>query len=455
MTHHRDDDVTVVIDRLSYGGRGVGRLDGYVVFVPDTAPGDHVRARLVRAKRDFAEAALLEVLEPAPSRVVPPCPHFGPCGGCVWQHLPYAEQLSAKEAIVRDSLRHIAGLDAPVRPIVGMETPWAYRNKMEFTFHPDGVLGLHRRGAFDRIVGLEACLLPGPIQSEIVREMRAFVIARNLLAYHPRTREGVLRQLVIREGQATGDAMVGVVTVPQPGETVAAALRDLAQDLADRHPQIRSVVWAENGAASDVLRVDRSHVLSGVETIRERLAGFEFAIGLETFFQTNTRQAERIVQVVLDQAELAGGEQVIDLYCGVGALTLPLARRAAHVHGIEVVDASVRAARRNAAANGVENVSFVHGDVRHALPAVAAEVGAVDLVVLDPPRAGAGGKVMRRVGRTGARRIVYVSCNPTTLAGDLRELAPFGYRIAAVQPVDLFPHTHHVETVLLLERGEA
>lgn len=446
MAFQRHDEVTVTIDRLSYGGRGVGRVDGYVVFVPDTAPGDVVRARLQKAKRNFAEADLVQVVAPSARRVTPPCPYFGPCGGCLWQHLPYTEQLAAKEAIVRESLRHIAGVEAAVQPIVGMSVPWAYRNKMEFTFHPDGVLGLHRRGAFDRIVGLEACLLPPPRHSEVVRAVRRFAAETGLSAYHPRTREGFLRQLVIREGQATGETMVALVTTP-------GAFPERARFVGALPGETTSVVWAQNGAPSDVLRVDHLEALAGRATIRERLAGFEFEIGLETFFQTNTAQAERMVEVALAFADLRGDERVIDLYCGVGAFTLPLARRSAHVHGIEVVAASVAAARANAAANGVVNVTFTHGDARHALPDVAAALGRADLVVLDPPRAGAGGKVMRKIGRVGARRVVYVSCNPTTLAGDVRELLPFGYQVRAVQPVDLFPQTYHVEAIALLERA--
>lgn len=446
----KGQELELRVDRLSYGGRGVARADGYVVFVPYTAPGDRVRARLVRVKRSFGEAEPVEVLEPSPDRTDPPCPYFGRCGGCTWQHLRYETQLAAKEQIVRESLERLGGLrDVPVRPILPAPQPFGYRNKMEFAFHPEATLGLHLRGHFDRVLEIEECLLPSPVASAILRDVKAFVRERGLPCYDPRTRQGLLRHLVYREGVRTGQVMVAVVTAPADFPEGP----ELARRLAERHPQVRGVLWAQSGSLSDAVVVDRLEVLWGEATIEEELGGLHFRIGLETFFQTNTVQADRMLQVALEMSEPAPHHRVVDLYCGVGTFTLALARHAGFVWGVEVVPEAVQAARENAARAGIANVEFVQGEVRKVLPELVARTGPPDLVVLDPPRSGAGGKVMRKVGRASPRRVLYVSCNPTTLAPDLKELLPFGYVVRVVQPVDLFPQTYHVETLVVLDRA--
>lgn len=440
----------VTVDRLSYGGRGVGRVGGFVVFVPDTAPGDTVRARLWRVKPGYGEADLIEVLRRSPFRTPPPCPHFGPCGGCLWQHIQYSHQVEAKEAIVRESLEHIGGLHGvPVRPIVAMGSPWYYRNKMEFTFHPEGELGLHPRGAFDQVVPVDTCLLQSPESNLILGVVREFARASGLSCYDPKSHAGVLRQLVVREAKATGEIMVGLITatadVPGLG-ALAARLRTLI-------PRITSVLHGVNPGLSDGLPLARVTVLSGRPYIVEELGGLQFRIGLETFFQTNTQQAACLLELVDHMSGLRGDEVVFDLYCGVGTFSLVLARRARYVHGVEISLSAVEAATDNAALNGIQNVRFVCGDVRRALPDLVRSAGRPDLVLLDPPRSGAGSRIIRRVAETGTPRVLYVSCNPTTLAPDLKELGAAGYVTREVRPVDQFPHTHHVECVALAERA--
>jgi 23S rRNA (uracil1939-C5)-methyltransferase len=446
----RGQEVRLTIDRLAYGGRGVGRADGFVVFVPFVAPGDEVRARIARTHRRFAEADLLDVTAPSPERVAPPCPYFGRCGGCAWQHLDYPAQLAAKASIVRESLERIAGLAGlPYRPILGAppDEIFGYRNKMEFAFAPDAI-GLHLRGHFDRVLDVEACLLPSPAANAVLRAARAFAAARDVPRYDGRTRTGLLRHLVIREGAATGEIMVGFITAPGPfplAQTAADAVIRAA-------PQTRSVIWAQTESLSDAVRIDRAEVLRGRPYIEERLGGVTYRIGLETFFQTNTAQAERMCAIALDLADARPDDVVVDVYCGVGTFALLLAPRVRRVYGVEVAAASIEAARENAARAGIPNAEFFAGDARRTLPDVLARAGRPDLVVLDPPRAGAGGKVMRRIGRAAPRRVLYVSCNPTTLAPDLGEVLPFGYKVRAVQPIDLFPQTYHVETLVLLEK---
>lgn len=446
----RDDEITVTIDRMAYGGRGVARANGLVVFVTGVAPGDVVRARVARVRRSYAEADGVAVEAASAVRVAPRCPHFGPCGGCVWQHIDYPAQARAKEAIVRESLTHLGGMrEAVVRAIIQAPDPWYYRNKMEFSFHPAGTLGLHERGAWNRIVPIEACFLQSEESVALVRAARAFARAAGLPPYDPQTHAGFLRSLVIREGRATGDRLVGLVTGPGSFPQAAAfvaAVRAAAP--------VTGIVRGIAHGTSDGAPITGIEPLDGRPFLDEEVAGLRFRIGLETFFQTNTAQATRMVEYVVARAEPLQGRAAIDLYCGVGTFSLALARAGARVAGVELLTSSVDAARENARMNGLDGLRFTSGDARVVLPALISEHGRPDVLVLDPPRAGVGGRVMRKIGRTGARRVIYVSCNPTTLAPDLGELLPFGYRLVDVQPFDLFPQTYHVEAVAALDRHE-
>ncbi len=446
----RDDEITVTIDRMAYGGRGVARSNGLVVFVSGAAPGDVIRARVGRVRRSYAEADGVAVETASAERVAPRCPHFGPCGGCIWQHLAYPAQAQAKEAIVRESLAHLGGMrEAVVRPIVQAPDPWYYRNKMEFSFHPAGTLGLHERGAWNRIVPIEVCFLQSEESVSLVRAVRAFARSAALAPYDPQTHTGFLRSLVIREGRATGDRLDGLVTCEGPfpqAPGFIAAVRAAAP--------VTGVVRGIAPGASDGAPITRVEPLDGRPHLDDVVSGLRFRIGLETFFQTNTAQATRMVEYVTERTGPLDDRTVIDLYCGVGTFSLALARAGARVAGVELLQASVEAARENARLNGLDTPRFTSGDARVVLPALVDEVGPPEVLVLDPPRAGAGGRVMRKIGRSGARRVIYVSCNPTTLAPDLGELAPFGYRLIDVQPFDLFPQTYHVEAVAVLDRGE-
>jgi 23S rRNA (uracil1939-C5)-methyltransferase len=321
---------------------------------------------------------------------------------------------------------------------------------MEFSFHPVGVLGLHQRGDWNRIVPIEICFLQSAESVAIVRAVREFAGRHGLAAYDPRTHQGFLRSLVVREGRATGDRLVGLVTGDGPFPQAEAFVQAVRQ----AGPGVTGIVRGIVGGSSDSAPLTKVVSLAGPDHLIEELTGLRFRIGLETFFQTNTAQAERMVEHVTGRAQQPAGGFVVDLYCGVGTFTLALARAGARVVGIELVPASIAAARENAALNALDGVEFVAGDVRVVLPAVTAQHGAPAAIVLDPPRAGAGGKVMRRIGRSGAGRVIYVSCNPTTLAPDLKELLPFGFRLVEVQPFDLFPQTYHVEAVAVLDKIE-
>jgi 23S rRNA (uracil1939-C5)-methyltransferase len=368
----------------------------------------------------------------------------------LWQHIDYEAQARTKQAIIEESFAHLGGLrDIPISPILAAEDPWYYRNKMEFSFHPPRMLGLHRRGRWDAIVDLDVCFLQSPLAVALIREIRAFVRAHAIPCYDQRTHEGFLRHLVIRQGKATGDVLVGIVSAPGNFPDGPA----LAETLVAEHPEITGVVWVTNASRGDAVQVTGMHVLAGRPYLFERLRDLTFKIGLLTFFQTNTAQAERMIDVVRDYAGLRGQEAVVDLYCGIGTFALALADRARSVVGIELDATSVEAAKENATLNHRQNVTFHVAPASQLLSSLAPGPSP-NLVVLDPPRAGAGAAVMASIARLAPERILYVSCNPTTLAPDLRVLVGQQYAITEAQPIDLFPHTYHVECIVRLDRIE-
>jgi 23S rRNA (uracil1939-C5)-methyltransferase len=444
------DELCLTVDRLAYGGEAVGRCEGLVVFVSGAAPGETVRVRVRRVERRHVEGDVVAVEKASPERVVPRCVHFEQgCGGCTWQHVNDASQSQAKQDAVRDSLERLGGLrNLPLRPIIPAPSLWHYRNKMEFAFHPEGVLGLHPRGAWHSILPLAECFLAQPLTVALVKAAQGFAREANLSLHDPRTHNGLLRELVVRQSWGTGETMVGIVTSPGAFDAGVA----MAECLAAVDSSVVSVMRSIRASSDTSAPLQQTTLLRGQDHITEIVGGLSFAIGVETFFQTNTAQAERLVALVCELAGEVNGALAIDLYCGVGMFALALASAGAKAVGIELSESSVDAARANARRNGLAQTLFFSGDARSVLPQVLADHGPPRVVVLDPPRAGAGGKVMRRIARSAPERIIYVSCNPTTLARDLVELAPFGYGVSVVQPLDLFPQTYHVETVVALDR---
>jgi 23S rRNA (uracil1939-C5)-methyltransferase len=450
----RGDVVSLVVDDLAFGGEGVGRADGYVVFVRGGLPGDRLKVRLTEARSRFGRGVIEAVLEPSPDRVEAPCPYFGRCGGCRLQHLAYPAQLRFKAKQVADCLARIAGVpDVPLRPIIGAPELYGYRNKMEFTVARararEGMdIGLHQADRYDVVLDIDRCLIQSEAMNALLAEARAFFAEGKLSVYEQESGEGLLRFLVLREAKRTGEAMVNIVTsAPQLSELVP-----LANRLRRRVPQTASVILNVNPKKASVAVGVEEHLLAGRDHIRETLDGLVFQISANSFFQTNMLQAERLFALVLESTELTGTETVVDLYSGTGAITLLLARRCRWVYGIEVAQAAVDDAQRNAKANGIENCTFLAGEVRSVLPQLIGRGIRAEVVVADPPRAGFHPKALRALMTLGPRRIVYVSCNPATMARDLGELARGGYRIEWVQPLDMFPHTPHIEAVARLTR---
>ena len=447
----KDQELELHVDSLAYGGNGVARLNGFVVFVRRGLPGDTVRARVTKVKRSHAEALAVEVVEPSPRRVEAPCAHYPACGGCRFQDLAYDAQLEAKEEQVRDALRRIGGLpEPPVEPIMPAESQFFYRNKLEYSFTttPAGpALGFHRAGRWDEVLEIEKCWLTTDLGNEIRNAVRDWARNERLEAYDQAEHTGYLRHLVLREGRNTGQVLVQLVTAA--GEKFD---RDELVERLRGFPAVRSIHWAVNETPAEVTNLPTT-LLWGDEAIEEELCGLRFRVRPNAFLQTNTAMAERLYELAREYAALTGSETVYDLYCGIGTIGLTLASQALTVWGVEVSEESVACALENADLNGIANAAFFAGETADSLAELHDRAGNPDVVVVDPPRAGLSNKAVRRLGRLESPRIVYVSCNPTTLAGNVKELAAsWGYKLERVLPVDMFPHTPHVESVSLLTR---
>jgi 23S rRNA (uracil1939-C5)-methyltransferase len=449
----RDQELELHVDSLAYGGNGVARLNGFVVFVRRGLPGDTVRARVTKVKRSHAEAIAVEVVEPSAERVEAPCAHYPACGGCRFQDLAYDAQVQAKEEQVREALRRIGGFaEPPVEAIIPAQSEFFYRNKLEYSFTatPEGpALGFHRAGRWDEVLEIERCWLTTDLGNAIRSAVRAWAREERLEAYDQTEHTGYLRHLVVREGRNTGQVLVQLVTAA--GERFD---RDQFVEVLRRFPEVRSIHWAVNETPAEVTNLP-TVLLWGDEAIEEELCGLRFRVRPNAFLQTNTAMAERLYELAGEFAGLTGGETVYDLYCGIGTIGLTLASGALTVWGVEVSEESVACALENAELNGITNAAFFAGETADSLAELTERAGNPDVVVVDPPRAGLSNKAVRRLGRLEAPKIVYVSCNPTTLAGNVKELAAsWGYGLERVQPVDMFPHTPHVESVSLLTKIE-
>jgi 23S rRNA (uracil1939-C5)-methyltransferase len=444
----RGDELDLRIDALAYGGAGVARLDGYVVFVRDAVPGDRVRARVTKRKRAYAEARAVEVLEPSAERVPAVADH----PGAPWQVLPYERQLAVKAEQVDDALRRIGRLDGyALEPIVPAVEQWRYRNKLEYSFGTaqDGTLvcGFHAPGSWERIVPIEDCLLASERGNAARRAALAWCRSSGLRAYDRRAQIGLLRNLVVREGRRTGELQVRLVTSDEDVD-LAGFPEAVGAD---------SVMWTRAADVGETTAGGVSEVLHGSDAIDEELtvAGTDlrFRLSAEAFFQTNTEMAERLYGTAVEYAALQGWERVYDLFCGIGTIGLALAPRAGELWGLEIVEDAVADAIDNARRNEIANARFFAGDVRLALGELVERAGRPDVLVVDPPRAGLSAKIVRRIVEAAPKRIVYVSCNPTTLAPNAAQLVEAGWALTRVRPVDMFPQTPHIECVALLERG--
>lgn len=453
----------IEITDVAAEGNAIAKVDKMVVFVPYGAPGDIADIKLTRKKHSYAEGHIAEMKRPSPIRVEPRCEHFGLCGGCRWQHLPYDFQIASKQKQVKDALDRIAKVDYPeISPILGSENIFCYRNKMEYTFSnkswltyeqmrsgeefPDrDAAGFHIPGAFDKVLDIKCCHLQDDLGNRIRLFVKQYCKENSLPFYDLRNQVGFIRTLMIRIA-STGEVMVVVVV----GEDNQAALTGLLNAVKDNFPEITSLQYVVNLKVNDSIADQEVLLFSGKPYIEEEMEGLKFRVGPKSFYQTNSPQAYTLYKVTRDFAELSGSELVYDLYTGTGTIANFVSGKASKVIGIEYVEDAIRDARINSEVNGIENTEFFAGDMKDVLTDdFVAEHGRPDVMIVDPPRAGMHGDVVGVIRNARPRRIVYVSCNPATQARDLQMLDDL-YRIDAVQPVDMFPHTHHVENVVKL-----
>lgn len=453
----------IEITGVAAEGNAIARVDDMVVFIPYGAPGDVADIKIDRKKHSYAEGHIERLLKPSDIRVEPRCAHFGTCGGCRWQHLPYEKQLECKRQQVIDALDRIAKIPHPeVEPILGSENIWAYRNKMEYTFsnrkwlsweqmrsgevvdNRDGA-GFHIPGAFDKVLDISECHLQDSLGDRLRMFVKEYGKTHALTFFDLKAQTGLLRTLMIRIA-STGETMA----VMSFGEDNPQAIASVLDAVRAEFPNLTSLMYVVNTKANDTIADLDIQLHSGRAYIEEEMEGLRFRIGPKSFYQTNSRQAHRLYSVAREFAALTGDELVYDLYTGTGTIANFIARKARKVIGIEYVPEAIADARINAQANGLDNTDFYAGDMKDVLTdAFIAEHGRPDVMIVDPPRAGMHQDVVNVILNAAPKRIVYVSCNPATQARDLALLHE-KYDIGRIRPVDMFPHTHHVENVVLL-----
>ena len=445
-------------------GKSIAKENEMVIFVPFGAPGDIVDIKIDRKKKSYAEGHIDRMVRPSDIRVEPRCEHFTVCGGCRWQHLPYEFQLKCKQKQVTDALERIAKVDLPeISPIKGSNEIWGYRNKMEYTFSnkkwltfdqlrsgeefPDrDAAGFHIPGAFDKVLDINCCHLQDDLGNRIRLCVKQFGKENGYTFYDLREQHGLLRTLMIRIA-STGEVMVVMVF----GEDDREKIEALMQAIKDNFLEITSLQYVINTKVNDTIADQEILLYSGREYILEEMEGLKFRVGPKSFYQTNSRQAYELYKVARDMASLTGSELVYDLYTGTGTIANFVARRARHVIGIEYVEDAINDAKINSAENGISNTLFYAGDMKDVLTDEFVERhGRPEVMIVDPPRAGMHGDVVNVILNARPETIVYVSCNPATQARDL-SLLDVAYTVEAVQPVDMFPHTHHVENVVKLK----
>lgn len=465
MTLKKGTEIMLRIESAAYEGKCVGKLDGLTVFVGGAAPGDLVRAQITRKKSSFAEARLIEILEPGPNRIIPKCSHAAHCGGCTWQHISYDEQARFKRIHVRDHLHRIGKqVHLDPLPTLTSERQFHYRNKMEYTFSdmrwltPEEInsgaeidrhgvaLGLHVPGRYDKILDLKECYLQDPVSFSILDWMRKFAVQHDIEPWNTHKREGYLRNLMIRNAYHTKDLMVNVVTYLDDPMTMEL----ITNALIEAFPQMTTVVNNINDTFSPTSVGRYEKVYFGPGYITEFIGRYSYHIDANAFFQTNTPQAEALYGVAREFADIQPGDIVYDLYCGVGSLSLFVSENASKVVGIEINEVSIKNAEANRDRNGVKHCFFEQGDMRDVFTRTIIEKhGRPNVIITDPPRAGMHEDVVRHINELRVDKLVYVSCNSATLSRDIEILSEV-YELIAVQPVDMFPQTYHIESVALL-----
>lgn len=448
----KNQQIELTFEDLTHDGSGVGKVNGYPLFVPYALPGETAKVKVIKVNKKYGFGRLIEVTKKSEHRVDPPCNVFYKCGGCQIQHLDYEMQLEMKRNQVKNALKKIGHIEGiPIHPTIGMEDPWRYRNKVQIpvgTKNGELITGFYRMRSHDIIDDMERCIITEEANDEMIDVVREIANDLGIPAYNEINHRGVLRHIMVRSGKVTKQLMVVIVTrkekVPQ--------LDELVSILKEKHPEITSIIQNINPDKTNVILGRKTKVLHGEEYIYDEIDGVRFAISAKSFYQVNPIQTEKLYKKALEYADLSGNEIVIDAYCGIGTISLFLAQKAKKVYGVEIVPEAISDAKENAKLNNMDNVEFFVGQAEKVMPWWQAQGLKPDVIVVDPPRKGCDEDLLHAMLQMKPKRIVYVSCNPSTLARDLKILEEGGYKTREVQPVDMFPQTMHVELIALMSR---
>lgn len=442
----KNDYIEVEFEDLTHDGAGVAKVDGYPLFVKNALPGEKAKIKVIKVNKGYGFGRLEEILEQSPYRVDAPCPIYKECGGCQLQHLSYEGQLLAKEKQVRDVLTRIGKLEnVKVHPVLGMSEPWRYRNKAQVPVgeREGGLIAGFYQQRSHEIIDMEACMIQQEKNDEVVQAVKRICTKYGVTAYNEERHKGTLRHIMARHGQVTKEVMVVLVTRTSELPNKEKIVKEIVESVEG----VKSIIQNVNSKKTNVILGDETRVLWGEEVIYDLIGNVKFAISSRSFYQVNPEQTKVLYDQALSYAELTGEETVIDAYCGIGTISLFLAQKAKKVYGVEIVPEAIADANRNAELNGIENVEFAVGEAEVVIPNWYKEGIVADVLVVDPPRKGCDDALLQTIIEMKPKKVVYVSCNPATLARDLRVLEDGGYRTVEVQPVDMFPHTTHCEAV--------
>ena len=446
----KNDRTNVYIEDLTHDGNGVAKINGYPLFIQGALPGETVEVHVLKTLKNYGFAKVVEIIEKSPDRVGAPCVYFAQCGGCQLQHFSYEGQLKWKQKMVENVMKRLGKIDVPVLPVKGMKEPWHYRNKSQIPFAQNeagqAVAGFYKTKSHN-IVDMERCLIQTGEADVMMAQLKGELAALGIRPYDEKSHQGMLRHVVVRKGRATGEVMIVLVTKTKKFQQKEAAVTKIRELV----PNVTSIVQNVNSEKTNVIFGDETITLWGKDTIEDTIGDVRFEISARSFYQVNPIQTEVLYKQALDYAQLEGNERVIDAYCGIGSISLFLAQKAGHVMGVEIVPQAIEDAKRNAELNGFTNTYFEAGPAEEVIPRWYKEGKEADVLVVDPPRKGCDEALLNTIIEQKPKRVVYVSCNPATLARDLRILEDGGYKTQEVQPVDMFPHTTHCEAVAWLE----
>ncbi|MBU9713631.1 23S rRNA (uracil(1939)-C(5))-methyltransferase RlmD [Evansella tamaricis] len=446
----KNETIEVNFEDLTHDGAGVGKLNGFPIFVQRALPGETGKVKITKVKKNYAFGRLLELTKESEYRVDAPCPIFKQCGGCQLQHLSYEGQLKHKEKQVRDVMERIGGFSSlTVHPTLGMLDPWRYRNKAQVPFGEEegGLIAGFYAERSHQIIDMDQCAIQHEQNDKLVQIVKNIAKKYGVRGYDDKTHKGTLRHVVTRYGYKTDELMVVLVTKGKELPNKKNIIQDIQAELSN----VKSIVQNINPKRTNVIFGEKTEVLWGEEVIYDYIGDIRFAISARSFYQVNPEQTKVLYDKALEYAQLTGAETVIDAYCGIGTISLFLAQKAKHVYGVEIVPEAISDAKKNAKLNGIENVDFAVGEAEKVLPWWYAQGIRPDVIVVDPPRKGCDESLLETIVKMQPKRVVYVSCNPATLARDLKYLEEHGFLAKEVQPVDMFPHTSHVECVVLIE----